>query len=79
MGENTSWADLNRDGRRLEKIIKICEKNIEAENRKTPIDDNRLFGYMDRLSRLTHNKAEIADLVLGVRKMLRKAEKVYAQ
>lgn len=80
---NTSWADLNKDGVRLEKLIKICVANIEYEVRKAvdtkqPLDDARVLGYMDRVGKLTAIKKDISDLVLGVNKMLRKAQKLYA-
>ena len=75
MGDNTSWADLNRDGRRLEKLIKMCEGMVETEAKKVPPEDNRIWGYMDRISRFTTNKKEIADMVLGINKILRKSRK----
>ena len=75
MGDNTSWADLNRDGRRLEKLIKMCEGMVETEAKKTPSEDNRIWGYMDRISKFTSNKKEIADMVLGINKILRKSRK----
>jgi len=51
---------------------------VETELKKIPIDDNRVWGYMDRLSRFTSNKKEIADMVLGINKILRKAKKIIA-
>ena len=80
MAHNTSWADLNTDGRRIEKLILICNANIEYEVKKAadnhePQDDARIWGYMDRIVKLTTNKKEIADMVLGVNKILRTAKK----
>jgi len=66
----TKWSDLNRDGRRLEGLIKHMnskfwnEKDIEIQ-----------FSYIDRLIRLTHQKMLIVDRVLGVKKLLQEAEK----
>jgi len=78
MGDNTSWADLNRDGRRLERMIKICEANIDSERAKPTPELNRIWGYMDRLSRFTTNKKDIADIVLGLNKIIRKAKPIIA-
>ena len=65
---NTNWADLNRDGRRLERIIKLMETKMK--------DNPQLeLSYIDRLIKLTHEKKEIVDTVMGVKKLVRKLEK----
>ena len=71
---NTNWADLNRDGRRLERLIKWCESNLETE-----LDLGRKFGYFDRLLKATHEKREIVDIVLGVKKLRKEAEKLFVK
>ena len=63
---NTKWSDLNRDGRRLEAII----KDMNTKYWKEPNIDIK-FAYADRLLKATHEKALIADRVLGVKKLLK--------
>ena len=72
MGDNTSWADLSRDGRRLERIIKLMETKMSV-----PLIETSLwFAYLDRLLKCEHEKAYMAEIVLGIRRVLRKAEKI---
>ncbi len=72
---NKNWSDLNRDGRRLDRLIKICEKNILHEAKKEIPDDERIWGYMDRLDKLTKNKSNVTEIITGVKKIIRKFEK----
>ena len=65
------WSNLNIDGRRLEKIIKICETNIKNTNH----GDDLVLAYMDRLIKATNQKSHIADLVLGISHLRKLAEK----
>ena len=67
---NTEWSDLNKDGRRLEKIILQMDTKIA----KTKNDDLKL-AYIDRLIKATHVKAGIAETVLNVRNILKAAQK----
>jgi hypothetical protein len=67
---NTSWADLNIDGRRLEKIIKDMNAKQEKES-----DFNLRFAYIDRLIKATNTKVNIAEIVLNVKRILKEAEK----
>ena len=69
---NTNWADLNRDGRRLERIIKLMETRMKSE----PVAE---LAYLDRLIKLTHEKREVVETVMGVKKLVRKLEKTYAK
>lgn len=66
----TDWSDLNRDGRRLESIIKHCYTKFKKE--KDPI---LALAYVDRINKTTQNKAEIAKIVLRVREIIKDAEK----
>lgn len=70
MGDNTGWADLNKDGRRLEKII----KQMDTKLNKTTNTDLQ-FGYIDRLIKCTHEKVNIAEIVLNVKATLKEAKK----
>ena len=70
---SVAWTDLNVDGRRLENVIKWCYSHIYSEQ---PLGDR--LGYVDRLIRLTHEKREIVETIMGVRKMVKKLEKIHA-
>jgi hypothetical protein len=69
------WTNLNADGRRLERIIKLCETNII--NIKG--DDDLILAYIDRLIKATNQKSHIVDLVLGISHLRKVAEKQLEQ
>lgn len=66
-----SWTNLNADGRRLERIIKLCETNIKNRDG----DDKLVLAYIDRLIKATGQKAHIVDLVMGISHLRKIAEK----
>lgn len=70
----TDWTDLNRDGRRLETLIKMCNSHVHSE-----LDHARKLGYLDRLIKLTHQKKEIVEIIMGLKGMLTKLEKQYGK
>lgn len=63
---NTNWHDLYRDGRRLETIIKSM--HTKAKSAKNPILQ---LAYIDRIIKATHEKVEIAKIVLKVDEVLK--------
>lgn len=65
---NTKWADLNKDGRRLERIIKQMETKMNMY-------PNLELAYIDRIVKLTHEKIEVVCIVTGVKKLVKKLEK----
>ena len=71
------WSNLNSDGRRLERIIKLCETNIKKAMGDNPsqTDNDLVLAYMDRLIKATNQKSHIADLVLGISHLRKLAEK----
>ena len=68
------WTDLNRDGRRLDKVIKICFKRIKDSTKKET-DPAVVLGYIAALNRTTHEKTSLATTVLGIRQVLEEAKK----
>ena len=74
MGNQVSWTNLNADGRRLERIIKLCETNISTYTSKDVIDHDIILAYIDRLIKATATKQKIVDLVLGISHMRKIAE-----
>jgi len=70
-----SWDDIYTDGRRLEKIIRFCETMIFKKN----IDEQLKLSYIDRMIKVTHQKVEIVDKVLGVEFIVKNGTKRYNQ
>jgi hypothetical protein len=71
---NSSWSNLNRDGRRLEQIIKFCY-TMSMDNEKG--DSDVRLSYIDRLLKATHEKVEIAKVVTAVDKLLKAKRSIY--
>jgi len=65
-----NWADLNKDGRRLNRIIRQLESKIKNET-----NDELKLAYIDRLIKCTHEKTHLAEIVLGVKEVLKEAKK----
>ena len=77
MNTKKSWTDLAVDGRRLERVIRLCEteisKNLENQNH------DMILAYIDRLIKATAQKEKLADIVLGINHLRKLAEKKYEQ
>jgi hypothetical protein len=70
------WLDLDGDGRRIERIIKLCETRIAT---MIELKDNDLIlAYIDRLIKASNQKLAIQDMVIGFKQLRRLAEKQYA-
>ena len=67
---NQNWTDLNKDGRRLNRIIRQLESKIKNET-----NDELKLAYIDRLIKCTHEKTQLVQIVLGVKEFLKKAKK----
>ena len=67
---NQNWTDLNKDGRRLNRIIRQLETKIKNE-----ANDEMNLAYIDRIIKCTHEKSQLAQLVLGVKEVLNEAKK----
>ena len=63
-----NWTDLNRDGKRLDKVIKICYRRIIDSTEQS--DPNVILGYINALNRTTHEKTNLVTTVLGVKQAL---------
>jgi len=66
------WCDLNKDGLRLYRIIRILEKRFKKTD-----DDEKLVRYATCIGILTEKKVNIAKLHLGIKDALDQVE-VYA-
>jgi hypothetical protein len=55
----SKWDNTDKEGRRLEKIIRLCETNIVNNS-----DNNDLvLAYLDRLIKATHTKIELIESI----------------
>jgi len=66
-----NWTDLNKDGRRMDKIIRICMSEFTKKDR----DMDTKLSYLDRALKATAMKEKLAVTVLGVRQALQEANK----
>lgn len=73
----SSWTNLSSDGRRIERIIKLCETEIAT----ALIERNHdlVLAYIDRLVKASHQKERFADLVMGISHLRKIAEKKLEQ
>lgn len=65
-----NWLDLYRDGRRLNRIIRQMESRLKNET-----DDVIRLALIDRIIKCTHEKAQIVNVVLGVKECLKDGKK----
>jgi len=63
---NQNWTDLNKDGRRLNRIIRQLESKIKNET-----SDEMKLAYIDRIIKATHEKSQLAQIILGVKEILK--------
>lgn len=70
IGDNTIWSDLNKDGQRLDKIIKHMDTKQKKETNL-----NLQFAYIDRLIKATNQKVSLAYKVLEVERLLKLSKK----
>lgn len=68
---STSWSDLNKDGKRLESII----KQMNTLQKKSMNNPDLQFAYIDRLLKATSVKIHVAETVLNVKAILQQAKK----
>ena len=62
----TAWSDLNKDGRRLEALLKEMNTKFWLEK-----DPSMQLSYIDRIIKATHEKVAIANSVLAVKQLLK--------
>ena len=67
-----NWLDLYRDGRRLNRIIRQMETKLKNET-----DNDVALAFIDRIIKCTHEKVQIAQVVLGVKEILKEAKQKY--
>lgn len=68
---STNWADLNRDGRRLEGIIKMLNTKVHTISKNPNGDLNLMVSLAQTMVKFTHEKVIIAETVLGVKDIIK--------
>lgn len=71
MEEQTLWADLNRDGRRLEGVLKMLNTKIHKESKRENSNEGLILAYANTLAKITHEKVGIARIVLGIDELIK--------
>ena len=66
----TDWADLNRDGRRMDIIKQMYKKS------KLQTETSLELAYIDRAIKATNTKTNIAEIVLNIKRTLKEVQKV---
>jgi len=74
-----SWTDIDKDGRRLEKVEKICMavimRGVSIDEKDTvkftqEFSASDTLSYIDRLNKTSAQKLSILDKYAGVKKIL---------
>ena len=82
----SNWADIAKDGRRLEKVEKLCEtvifKYVKINDEKMELleefDALTVLPYIDRLTKASAQKLALAKLYLGVDEVIKPKSKLTA-
>ena len=69
------WTDLNRDGKKLNKVLLMCYTKITPRKGREPKDDATIMGYIQCICRLTSQKSDLVTTVLGIKQALEEAKK----
>ena len=74
------WNDIDAQGRKMTKIVRLCESFIDREMKKESKDrDNDLIlAYMDRLIKSASHQANLTNINLKLNMLFKLAEKKYA-
>ena len=71
----SGWLDLNKDGRRLESMIREMRSKSKIQFKEGNTD--MYFSYIDRVIKATNTKLSLAETVLNVKGFLALARKQY--
>jgi len=69
-----NWTDLNKDGRRLDRHLRMLERKL-----KKTTDDDKIIKYCNSICYITSKKIELVNIVLGVRELIKQGEKKYGK
>ncbi len=69
------WTDLNKDGKKMNKILLMCYTRITPRKGRERLSDDVVLGYISAICRLTHEKTNLVTTVLGVKQALEEYKK----
>ena len=77
VGGSSSWLDLNKDGKRMESLL----KEMRTKSKIALAEDNydMYFAYIDRFLKAQTTKTHLAEIVLNVKGFLALAQKQYGK
>jgi len=64
-----NWTDLNKDGRRLDRLLRMLERKL-----KKTTDDYKIIKYCNSICYITSKKIDLVNIVLGVSELVKKCE-----
>lgn len=75
----TVWMDIDQQGRRAQRIVKLCETMIDKENKKKEPDHDLILAYIDRLVKTSHHQSQLTDMNLKLNMLVKLAEKKHGE
>jgi hypothetical protein len=73
-----SWNDIDKQGRKMAKMVKICESWIDKLLKAETVDHDLVLAYMDRLVKSSAHQAQLTNINLKLNMLFKLAEKKYA-
>lgn len=73
----TIWTDLDAQGRRMHKIVRLCDTMISELMESEDKDHTLIMSYIDRLVKTSSHQAHLTDMVLNLSMLKKLAEKRY--
>jgi hypothetical protein len=76
----SSWNDIDAQGRKMAKIVRLCESFVDRELKKSESERNHdlILAYMDRLIKSSAHQAQLTNINLKLNMLFKLAEKKYA-
>lgn len=72
----STWTDIDQQGRRMARIVKLCESNIVKYSKEK--DEDLVMAYMDRLIKASQHQASLTNMNLKLNMLFKLAEKKHA-
>lgn len=71
---NQNWTDLNKDGKRLDRHLRMLDRKL-----KKTTDDDKILKICSSICYITSKKLEIVNIVLGIGHLRKELEKKYGK
>ena len=73
-----SWNDIDKQGRKMAKMVKICESWVDKLLKEQDINHDLVLAYMDRMNKCSQHQASLTQINLKLNMLFKLAEKKYA-